>query len=123
MISQQKADLIEDLGQRFAQALTTQDDPLISEMAPLWLPIWRILADGRPASATEIASSTRRSVTEVADVIARTSQAEVDRAGQVLGVGLTLIPTPHRVLLPGRAHQLYVWCVPDAFAVSQKFLT
>ncbi len=67
----------------------------------------------------QIASSAGRSVTDVADVIAHTSQAEVDRAGRVLGVGLTLIPTPHRVLLPGRAHQLYVWCVPDAFAASR----
>ncbi len=119
MISQQTPGRIEDLGQRFVQALNTQDDPLISGMGPLWPAIWRVLADGRPASAAEIAGSTARSATEVADVIAHTSQAEVDRAGRVLGVGLTLIPTPHRILLPGRGHQLYVWCVPDAFAVSR----
>ncbi|MDP8928337.1 MAG: organomercurial lyase [Actinomycetota bacterium] len=113
----QQAENIEDLGQRFAEALN-QDDPLVSGLVPLLPAVWRILADGRPASPAEIASASGRPISEVSNIIAGTAQAEVDRDGRVLGAGLTLIPTPHRVLLPGVAHQLYVWCVPDAFAVS-----
>jgi alkylmercury lyase len=39
------------------------------------------------------------------------SPADFDRDGRLVGFGLTLRPTPHRVELDGRT--LYTWCVPD----------
>lgn len=109
---------VEDLSVAFADAIATQHDPLIDHLHWLWPAVWRILADGHPASAAEIAELSGRPLPEVSAVIAKSRQAEVDRDGRVLGVGLTLIPTPHRVTLPERDHALYVWCVPDAFVVS-----
>lgn len=109
---------VADLSHGFAEAIATQQDPLIEHRHWLWPAVWRILADGRPASAAQIARLCGRPAAEVAAVIAESTQAEVDREGRILGLGLTLIPTPHRVNLAGRDHTLYVWCVPDAFAVS-----
>jgi alkylmercury lyase len=44
-------------------------------------------------------------------------QVERDHRGRVLGFGLTLIPTPHRIDLVDRGHTLYGWCGPDVLAI------
>lgn len=110
---------LDDHATQFARAVIKASGLFDSPLLPLYAAIWRILTEGRPASAEEIATATGRPVDEVAAIIAAEELAEVDRHGRVLGVALTLIPTPHRVLLPGRDHLLYLWCVPDAFAVSK----
>lgn len=76
--------------------------------------IHRILADGRPASTQEIAGAIGQSVKETGRLIGLLPNMEFDREGRVLGIGLSLLPTPHRVYLEGREHTLYAWCVPDA---------
>jgi alkylmercury lyase len=49
---------------------------------------------------------------QVAQVLASLADLEVDDGGNVVGWGLTLIPTPHRFRLNGQ--QFYTWCALDA---------
>lgn len=107
-----------ELGRNFAEVMATQSDPLVDHRDWLWPAVWRVLAEGSPASARQIADLSGRPVADVETVIDDSRQAEVDRDGRVLGIGLTLLPTPHRLQLADRDHALYVWCVPDAFAVA-----
>lgn len=85
----------------------------------LWPGVWRSLAEGRPAPADELAAATGRSTEEIVEHIERTTEIEADRDYRVLGLGVTLIPTRHRIQLPGRDHLLYAWCVPDTLAAAR----
>jgi alkylmercury lyase len=79
---------------------------------------WRIidktlhlLANGCPVPPEEIAI--RLQVT--ADTVLTTLRgfgAEFDKDGNIVGVGLTMVPTPHVYKANGR--KLYTWCAVDA---------
>jgi len=91
------------------------DDPRCIASAQLLPPILRILAEGQPASMERLA----KEIGLPADLIAPTlsyvfPDAELDRDGRLLGLGLSLVPTAHEVRLAGRAAVLYAWCAPDA---------
>lgn len=79
----------------------------------------RILAEGRPAPADELAAATGRSTQEMMQIIDSAREMEVDRHHRVLGMAITLLPTLHRIQLPGRSHALYSWCVPDALGAAR----
>ena len=49
---------------------------------------------------------------QVAGVLAGLADLEVDQGGNILGWGLTLIPTPHRFRMNGQT--FYTWCALDA---------
>jgi alkylmercury lyase len=49
---------------------------------------------------------------QVAGVLAGLADLEVDQSGNVVGWGLTLIPTLHRFQVNG--HTFYTWCALDA---------
>ncbi len=49
---------------------------------------------------------------QVAGVLAGLADLEVDQSGNVVGWGLTLIPTPHRFRVQGQT--FYTWCALDA---------
>ena len=66
----------------------------------VFLAVVRILADGRPAAIAEIAAAVDRSVEDVARIVSQIPNVERDREGRVIGLGLTFLPTPHRVFLP-----------------------
>jgi len=51
-------------------------------------------------------------VEQVAEVLASLADLEVDQSGNVVGWGLTFIPTPHRFRVDG--HTFYTWCALDA---------
>lgn len=68
------------------------------------------LAAGEPVDVARVAGRAGAAVDEVFDFL-RASPAEFDRDGRLVGFGLTLRPTPHRVELGGRT--LYTWCAPD----------
>lgn len=68
------------------------------------------LAGGEPVEVARIAARADRPALEVLDFLRR-SPAEFDDDGRLVGFGLTLRPTPHRVELDGRV--LYTWCAPD----------
>lgn len=75
-------------------------------------PTLALLARGRPASPEEIASSSGKSLEEVRAVLGEFPGAEWDGQGRVVGLGLTLQLTPHRLTLEGRT--LFAWCALDA---------
>ncbi|MGH2871579.1 MAG: organomercurial lyase MerB, partial [Solirubrobacteraceae bacterium] len=68
------------------------------------------LAEGEPVDVAQIAARADRPAPGVLDFLRR-SPAEFDDDGRLVGFGLTLRPTPHRVELDGRV--LYTWCAPD----------
>lgn len=108
----------DDPPRQFAEAVMGAAQGLLAgEMRVLYPPIWRILAEGRPASTEEIAVAAGRSREEVASVIAGTPEMELDDRGRVLGVAFTLVPTRHRAVLASGSG--YLWCVPDALIVSR----
>jgi alkylmercury lyase len=75
-------------------------------------PTLDLLARGKPASPEEIASSSAKSPEEVRAALDRFPSAEWDEQGRVVGLGLTLQLTPHRLELEGRT--LFAWCALDA---------
>lgn len=89
-------------------------EPQSAILGVLHPPILRILADGRPATVDELAAVTSRPAEQIAEMLRRIDPIELGADGSVLGLGLTLVPTAHRVELPGRRRLLYAWCAPDA---------
>lgn len=89
-------------------------EPQSAILGVLHPPILRILADGRPATVDELAAVTSRPAEQIAEMLRRIDPIELGADGSVLGLGLTLVPTAHRVELPGRRRLVYAWCAPDA---------
>jgi alkylmercury lyase len=71
-----------------------------------------LLARTKEASLEEIAAATDKSPEEVRAALERFPSAEWDEQGRVVGLGLTLRLTPHRLELEGRT--LFAWCALDA---------
>jgi alkylmercury lyase len=74
----------------------------------------KLLAQGSPVSPAQLADTSGRPVTEVEEIFAKMQErgVEVDETGNLVGLALTLNPTPHRFILNGRT--LYTWCALDA---------
>ncbi len=70
-----------------------------------------LLAKGRPVSPEEIATITGQSHEEVIAYLSQLPNIELDEAGNLVGMGLTLKPTPHRFEVEERT--LYTWCALD----------
>lgn len=72
-----------------------------------------LLLDGKPVSADRFADFVGLSHAEVEALFAglRAWGAEFDEAGNFVGAGMTLIPTPHRYEVNGR--RFFTWCAPD----------
>jgi len=75
-------------------------------------PTLDLLARGKPASPEEIAATSAKSPEEVQAALDRFPSAEWDEQGRVVGLGLTLQLTPHRLEVEGRT--LFAWCALDA---------
>lgn len=78
-----------------------------------WLfgPLLKLLAQGQPVTADQLARATGRTTEEVRGALATMSDTEYDDQGRILGSGLTLRPTPHQFEINGVA--LYTWCALD----------
>ena len=74
-----------------------------------WIKLQKLLLEGKPVSPDRIAAYLHRTQKEVADLI---EGAELDTDGNVVGFGLSIVPTPHSYQIDGR--QFYVWCAGDA---------
>ena len=72
----------------------------------------RLLADGEPVALEELAAAAGRPLEEVEAALGERTSAELDADGRLVGLGLTLRPTPHRYLLDGRT--VFAWCASDA---------
>lgn len=80
------------------------------------LHIWRVvklLSKGRPLSPERIAVELQLSQDEVDALL---QIGELNQDGDLVGLGLSLVPTPHAYQIEGR--QLYVWCAGDAIMFS-----
>jgi alkylmercury lyase len=75
-------------------------------------PTLDLLAGGKPASPEEIAAAAGKSPEVVRAALDRFPSAEWDEQGRVVGLGLTLRLSPHRLELEG--HTLFAWCALDA---------
>lgn len=71
----------------------------------------QLLLDGRPVSPEQIATSLQMSRDEVTATL-RYMGAAFDEDGNLVGLGLSVVPTKHSYKINGR--QLYVWCAADA---------
>jgi alkylmercury lyase len=74
-----------------------------------WIKLQNLLLEGKPLPPDRIAAYLQLTQDEVADLI---EGAELDQDGNVVGFGLSIVPTPHSYQIDGR--QLYVWCAGDA---------
>jgi len=73
-----------------------------------------LLAQGKPVGVEDVVRASVLTPADVKDIFAdvRRNGGEFDEAGNLVGLALTLNPTPHRFLLDGRT--LYTWCSLDA---------
>ena len=81
-----------------------------AEQLRLWLPLWRLLAEGAPVSLEQLASLSHRPLDEIQAELP-SLDVRLDREGNVLASGLSLLPTAHQFHLGEQA--LYTWCALD----------
>lgn len=96
---------LELLARQLANGLRGDHDAFCRELV-------RLLASGYPVTRAQLATDLQMTVEQVAEVLACLADLEVDHSGNVVGWGLTLIPTPHRFQVNGKS--LYTWCALDA---------
>ncbi len=77
------------------------------------LSLLRLLQHGKRVAPEELAAVTELKV-GVAVKLAKRLGAEFDDEGNLVGWGLTLIPTPHKYRANG--HDLYAWCAADTIS-------
>src|SRR2546426_8072443 len=78
---------------------------------------WELLVQtGVPVSLDTLAQALVCERSQVVQVLAEQyPEAEYDASGNLVGVGLTLRPTPHQIVLEKRPFS--TWCAPDAFTI------
>ena len=74
-----------------------------------WIKLFQLLLEGKPVPPDRLAATLHRTQKEVADLI---EGAELDKDGNIVGFGLSIVPTRHSYQIDGR--QFYVWCAADA---------
>lgn len=103
-------DNLEQLAERLGTALGQGAGA--ESMRPLFRSLVALLAQGKPVSPDQLAAAVGQPRQEVAAALHRLPGVEWDDAGDVVGLGLTLRPTPHRLEVEGRT--LFTWCALDA---------
>jgi alkylmercury lyase len=98
-----------ELAARITAPMRTTGGRAFLEIVP---PTLDLLARAKPASPEEIAATSAKSPEEVRAALERFPNAEWDEQDRVVGLGLTLQLTPHRLELEGRI--LFAWCALDA---------
>lgn len=73
----------------------------------------RLLQHGKPVTPEELASATGLGAGVVVKLTRRLG-AEFDDEGNIVGWGLTLIPTPHKYRANGK--DLFAWCAVDTIS-------
>ena len=73
----------------------------------------RHLAAGQPVSSAHLAADIALEEPAVAAVLQEMSDVAYDGAGNVVGFGLSLVPTAHQFSINARI--LYTWCALDTF--------
>jgi alkylmercury lyase len=73
----------------------------------------RHLAAGQPVSAAHLAADIAMEEPAVSAVLQQISDVVYDGDGQVVGFGLSLVPTAHQFTI--NSQTLYTWCALDTF--------
>jgi alkylmercury lyase len=74
--------------------------------------ILQTIADaGQPVAPTRLAATLQMSQDELHTHLVRLPDTEFDQHGNIVGWGVTLLPTSHRFQIQGR--QLFTWCAFD----------
>lgn len=73
--------------------------------------ICRLVAEGEPVELSQLAAAAGQPVEQVKAKLRAHPGVDWDEAGRLVGVGLTLRPTPHRFTFDGRT--VYAWCASD----------
>lgn len=85
--------------------------PRADALLKLYPPILMLLARGSPVGPEELAGAVGRPVEEVLSDLGVQRSVEYTEEGEIVGYGLTLRETPHRVTFGGTT--LYTWCALD----------
>jgi len=72
----------------------------------------RLLAQGQPVSPHHLAGALHRPVDEVMAELRTHPELEYDANGNIVGSGLTLVPTDYQVQM--NSHRLFAWCALGA---------
>jgi alkylmercury lyase len=97
---------LEQIAGQFEQLTDNQGSEFLSRFAK----ILSLLAEGRPVPLKEVAENLRISPAK-AKVLLTKYGGEFDTEGNLIGLGLTQVPTPHMFEVSG--HKLYAWCAAD----------
>lgn len=85
---------------------------LLSDQSTFCRQLMQLLAErAQPVSLEEIATSLYVSVEEIAATVRQIPDLEFDAAGNLVGMGLSLVPTPHQFFLQDR--RMFTWCAFD----------
>lgn len=96
--------LLETLASRLAEQLRCTQEELCCQ-------IIHQLAQGKPVAPIMLQSALQINQHELAQRLTGLPETELDQEGNILGWGVTLVPTAHRFQLNGAA--LYTWCAFD----------
>src|SRR5258708_4371574 len=96
-------------------AIKAHDDFVVAhpEQFRLSVPLWRLLAKGKPVAPEELASTSHRPLPEI-QAFLHASDVRIDQAGHIIGQGLAFQPTRHQFHLGEKT--LYTWCALDTLA-------
>ncbi len=101
---------LDQLAQELSRAFW--QGPHAKNLVALFRQLLLLLANGEPVSPEQIAAATGRPREEVVALLQELPDVELDNEGNLVGMGLTLRPTPHRFEVEGRT--LFTWCALDA---------
>jgi alkylmercury lyase len=99
---------LETIASRLASTLQLQDAVGRHVMRRLW-------ETGAPIAPADLAALTQMSPKELAAHLSPLADIEFDAQSRIVGWGLTLVPTRHRLLRPEQV--LYTWCAFDTVLV------
>lgn len=88
-------------------------DRLCGQNEHICVALIRQLAAGQALSPARLAANIGAEEPAVAAVLRQMSDVAYDEAGNIVGFGLSLVPTAHRFIINGQT--LYTWCALDTF--------
>ena len=95
---------LDEVAQRLSEQLQCEQEDLCHS-------ILHQVSRGKPLSKASLATSLQISQNELEQRLARVLDTEFDSEGNIVGWGVTLMPTRHRFQLDGKV--LFTWCAFD----------
>lgn len=107
-----------------AQGLTELLQASCNGQTALWREILLLLVQGTPVTIERLAQAMNTDQVHVRSMVQQVSKIEYNSAGQIVGAGLSLVPTKHHLQVEEQS--LFTWCAFDCLAypvVLQKTAT